>query len=89
MILSSWLRKRCLPKYRPVTADGSEKLEEISDKKNDERTKDCISAPFIPIVTSATIRECLGCTSPGIISVTSGTPQPLIFGFESQLIGFN
>ncbi|KAM3728778.1 Uncharacterized protein ACO02O_05308 [Dirofilaria immitis] len=61
-VVNSWLRKRCLPKYRPF---GEEKFEgELSGEKNNERKRDLICAPFVPVVTSATIRECLGHTSP-------------------------
>ncbi|VBB25778.1 unnamed protein product [Acanthocheilonema viteae] len=64
-IVNSWLRKRCLPKYRPSTANGSEEgPEELSDDKSYKETKNRTCAPFIPVVTSATVRECLGCTSP-------------------------
>ncbi|EJW84055.1 hypothetical protein WUBG_05033 [Wuchereria bancrofti] len=64
-VVNSWLRKRCLPKYRPSTANGSEgRTEILSDQKSNERTNDSISAPFVPVVTSATVRECLGCTNP-------------------------
>uniref|UniRef100_A0AAF5PJL6 Uncharacterized protein n=1 Tax=Wuchereria bancrofti TaxID=6293 RepID=A0AAF5PJL6_WUCBA len=28
-------------------------------------TKDCISAPFVSVTTSDTVRECLGYTNPG------------------------
>uniref|UniRef100_A0A0R3RRI6 SAM-dependent MTase TRM10-type domain-containing protein n=1 Tax=Elaeophora elaphi TaxID=1147741 RepID=A0A0R3RRI6_9BILA len=64
-VVNSWLRKRCLPKYRPSTANESEgKFKELSDEKNDKGTEDYACAPFIPVVTSATVRECLGCTNP-------------------------
>lgn len=67
MVFSSWLRKRCLSKYRPPTVNGSKKrLEELSDKEDGEEHKNYISAPFVPVVTSATVRECLGSTSPGM-----------------------
>ncbi|VDK69774.1 unnamed protein product [Onchocerca ochengi] len=60
-VVNSWLRKRCLPKYRPLAEESEE---EIPDDKNKKRMKDPICAPFVPVVTSATIRECLGSTSP-------------------------
>ncbi|KAK6112357.1 hypothetical protein QQG55_47395 [Brugia pahangi] len=82
-IVNSWLRKRCLSKYRPSTANGSEgRAEILSDQKSNERTQDSISAPFVPVVTSATVRECLGCTNPEEIAyvnprATEYLPLPL------------
>ncbi|VDK79686.1 unnamed protein product [Litomosoides sigmodontis] len=62
-IVNSWLRKRCLSKYRSSNANESEeKPEKFSDGKSDEGAVD--RAPFTPVITSATIRECLGSTNP-------------------------
>uniref|UniRef100_A0A915PGF3 SAM-dependent MTase TRM10-type domain-containing protein n=1 Tax=Setaria digitata TaxID=48799 RepID=A0A915PGF3_9BILA len=61
-VVNSWLRKRCLPKYRPYIANENKGnfAKELNHETSNERTRKLICAPFVPIVTSATIRECLG-----------------------------
>ncbi|VDN07496.1 unnamed protein product [Thelazia callipaeda] len=64
-IINSWLRKRCLPKYRPLTVTENGK---VNEQVFSERQR---CAPFIPVITSATVRECLGSTDSGEIAYIS------------------
>ncbi|VDN31224.1 unnamed protein product [Gongylonema pulchrum] len=56
-IVNSWLRKRCLPKYRQLIVDkndDSQQQQQINHSVEGEESQQRDSAPFVPVVTTAT-----------------------------------